>query len=55
MDKPIYIVNGLTYKNKQETILNIKNFEFHRGACYMINGDMGSGKSIILDILTKKK
>ena len=53
MDKPIYTVNTLMFKNGQETILNIKNFEFHRGACYMINGDMGSGKSLILDILTK--
>ena len=54
MDQPIFKVNNLIYKNKKETLLNIKNFEFHRGACYMINGNMGSGKTLMLDILTKQ-
>ena len=53
MDQPIYTVKNLTYKHLQETILNIKNFDFHRGACYMIHGDMASGKSLFLDILSK--
>ena len=53
MDKPVYRINNLTYSNGQETIINIKNFEFHRGACYMFSGEMGSGKSLILDIMTK--
>ena len=55
MDKPIFLLNNIVYKNEQETILNIKNFEFHRGACYMISGEMGSGKTTILDIMNKKK
>ena len=55
MDKPIFLLNNVVYKNGQETILNIKNFEFHRGACYMISGEMGSGKTTILDIMNNKK
>ena len=55
MDKPIFTLNNIVYKNKKETLLNIKNFEFHRGACYMISGEMGAGKTIILDIMNKKK
>ena len=55
MDKPIFLLNNVVYKTGQETILNIKNFEFHRGACYMISGEMGSGKTTILDIMNKNK
>ena len=55
MDKPIFLLNNVLCKTGQETILNIKNFEFHRGACYMISGEMGSGKTTILDIMNKNK
>ena len=34
--------------------MNIKNFEIHRGVCYIINGNMGSGKTLLLDILSKQ-
>ena len=54
MDKPIFVLNNITYKNDNETVLNIKNFEFHRGACYMFTGDMASGKSLILNIMNRK-
>ena len=50
MDQPIYTINNLIYKSNKEVVLNIKNFEFHRGAFYMINGDMASGKTLILNI-----
>ena len=53
MDKPIFILNNIQYKVGNETLLNIKNFEFHRGACYMLSGEMGSGKSLIVNILNK--
>ena len=43
MDKPIFKLNNIQFKQGNETLLNIKNFEFHRGSCYMISGDMGSG------------
>ena len=55
MDKPIFLLNNIVCKNGEETILNIKNFEFHRGACYMISGEMGAGKTTILVIMNKKK
>ena len=53
MDKPIFKVNNIQFKKGNETLLNIKNFEFHRGACYMLSGEMGSGKSLTLNILNK--
>ena len=54
LSKPIFKINNLQYKHKNEMLVNIKNFEFHRGACYMISGEMGSGKTTILDIMNKK-
>ena len=54
MKKPIYQINNLSYSKNNNTILNIKNFEIHRGTCYMISGSMGSGKSLLLNILSKK-
>jgi len=54
MDKPIFTLNNIQYKADNETLLNIKNFEFHRGACYMLSGEMGAGKSLILNIMNKK-
>ena len=54
MDKPIFTLNGVTYINDNETVLNIKNFEFHRGACYMLSGDMGCGKTLIVNIMNRK-
>jgi len=53
MKNPIYQINNLTYINNNNTILNIKNFEIHRGTCYMFSGNMASGKSLLLDALTK--
>ena len=53
MKKPIYEITNLSYIKNNSTILNIKNFEIHRGTCYMISGGMGSGKSLFLNILSK--
>ena len=53
MNKPIYKINDLKFVNKNNTILNIKNFEIHRGTCYMFNGNMASGKTLLMEILTK--
>ena len=53
MKKPIMqIKNLIASNNKKENFINIKNFEFHRGTCYLINGQMGSGKTLLLDIIT---
>ena len=53
MNNPIFKIKNLIYKKNNSNILNIKNFEFHRGTCYLINGNMASGKTLLLDILTK--
>ncbi len=53
MDKPIFKLNNIQFKQGNETLLNIKNFEFHRGTCYMLCGEMGSGKTLALNILAK--
>ena len=52
MNNPIFKIKNLIYKKNNSNILNIKNFEFHRGTCYLINGNMASGKTLLLDILT---
>ena len=54
MDKPIFTLNSVTYRDDNETVLNIKNFDFHRGACYMLSGDMGCGKSLMINIMNRK-
>ena len=33
--------------------MSIKNFEMHRGTCYIVNGNMASGKTLLLNILSK--
>ena len=53
MNNPIFKVSNLVYKKNNSNILNIKNFEFHRGTCYLINGNMACGKTLLLDVLTK--
>ena len=54
MKKPIYRINNLSYIKNNNTILNIKNFEIHRGTCYMISGNMASGKTLFIETLSKK-
>ncbi len=53
MKKPIFEIKNLHYTKNDSTLLNIKKFEIHRGACYVFNGNMASGKTLLLDILTK--
>ena len=38
MNNPIYSVKNLDYTVNKEILLKIKNFEIHRGACYMFRG-----------------
>jgi len=53
MKVPIIQIKDLTApSNKKDNFINIKNFEIHRGACYLVNGQMGAGKTLLLDILT---
>ena len=53
MSNPIYKVKNLTAVKGIDKILTIKSFEVHRGACYILNGRVGSGKSTFIDILAK--
>ena len=52
MKNPIFEIRHLTYSYNKLNIINIKKFDFHRSACYLINGNMASGKTLILDILS---
>ena len=54
MKNPIFNIKNLKYVKKSNTILNIRNFEIHRGACYMIDGKMASGKTLIINLLSKQ-
>ena len=54
MNKPIFSFKNLKFKKNNNLLLHIRKFDIHRGSCYMFHGDMGSGKSLILDIMTKK-
>ena len=53
MNNPIYLVENLDYMQNKEVLLKIKNFEIHRGACYLFKGEMASGKSLLMCLLTK--
>ena len=51
MPIPIYKITNLFIKNGKEERLQIKQFDIHRGACYVFDGCMGSGKTTFLEIL----
>jgi len=53
MKNPIFEFKNLQFSKNGANILNIKKFEVHRSACYLFNGNMASGKSLLLDILSK--
>ena len=53
MNNPIYEIENLDYKINNNLLLRIKKFEIHRGACYLFRGEMGSGKTLLLNILNK--
>ena len=54
MNKPIYSFKNIKFSENKNLLLDIRKFDIHRGSCYMFYGDMGSGKTLILDVLTKK-
>ena len=53
MKNPVFSIKNLKYVNNSNTVLNIRKFDIHRGACYMIDGKMASGKTLIIDLLSK--
>ena len=55
MQKPIYSIKNLSISNNDHKILNINKFDLHRGAMYLFNGYIGSGKTILMQIFSKEK
>ena len=55
MQTPIYSIKDLHVSIKNQEILNIKQFDIHRGACYALEGRMGSGKTTFLEILYSRR
>ena len=53
MKKPIFKIKNLIYTNNKFNVLSIKKFEIHRSACYLFHGNMASGKTLLLNILSK--
>jgi len=53
MKKPIFKIKNLIYTNNKFNVLSIKKFEIHRSACYLFYGNMASGKTLLLNILSK--
>ena len=54
MPKPIYSINKLEITNNNANRLYIKQFDIHRGACYVFEGKMGCGKTTFLKTLYSK-
>ena len=53
MKNPILSIKNLVFESSKKTnILNIKKFEIHRGACYLLSGSMSSGKTLLLDMMS---
>ena len=55
MPIPLYSIKGLFISKGGEDKLTIKQFDIHRGACYVFEGQMGSGKTTFLDILYSRR
>ena len=53
MPQPIFSFKNVTYETKGQKILSINKFEMHRGAVYVVDGSMGSGKTALIDILAR--
>jgi len=55
MQKSIFSIKKLSYTINSTKILNINNFDLHRGAMYLFTGFIGSGKSTLMQVLAKEK
>jgi ABC-type multidrug transport system ATPase subunit len=56
MPVPIYSIHDLFVSKGNKDTLTIKQFDIHRGACYIFEGGMGAGKTTLLELLyTRKK
>ena len=50
MPIPMYTIKDLNFSRGNHQLF-IKQFDIHRGACYVFEGRMGSGKTTLLNIL----
>ena len=55
MPIPLYSIKDLHIKNEKKEQLRVKQFDIHRGACYVFEGKMGSGKTTLLDVLYSRR
>ena len=55
MPIPLYKIKDLNIKHGKKELLRVKQFDIHRGACYVFEGSMGSGKTTFLDILYSRR
>ena len=53
MPKPIFSFKNIIHEVRGKKILTIKKFEMHRGAAYVVDGNMGSGKTSLINILAR--
>ena len=54
MPVPLYSIHDLCVSKGKEDILLIKQFDIHRGACYVFEGSMGSGKTAFINVLSER-
>ena len=55
MPIPLYTIQDLFISKGNEDRLMIKQFDIHRGTCYVFEGRMGSGKTTFLDALYSRR
>ena len=55
MQIPLFSIQDLFISKGSEDKLTIKQFDIHRGACYVFDGRMGSGKTTFLETLYNRK
>ena len=55
MPIPLYSIQDLFISKGNEDRLMIKQFDIHRGTCYVFEGRMGSGKTTFLDALYSRR
>ena len=55
MPIPLYSIKDIYVSKDGDNKLTIKQFDIHRGACYVFEGQMGSGKTTFLDILYNRR
>ena len=55
MPIPIYKIKDLYVSNGKDDNLIIKQFEIHRGACYVFEGNIGCGKTSLLNVLYSRR